>query len=128
MKSFPFLCVSFSLFIPLVCPRSLLQFQFIIRKPDERAPPLRLSSLLHPAPHKKCFNLHLSAARPLSACLSVYCKPSPSAPSNKEAVTLLLSEFTPPSTKSEAATISTFKLNYARTAQVTDLLLETLRI
>ena len=61
---------------------SLSQFQFIIRKPDEFSPPLRLSSLLHSA--ENCFNLHLFAANPLlSVYLSVYCTHSPSAGSNK---------------------------------------------
>lgn len=82
MKSFSVpLCVS--LFIPLDHFPSLRQFQFIIRKPDELAPPLRLSSPLHSA--ENCFNLHLSAANSISSvCLSVYCTASPCARSNKD--------------------------------------------
>lgn len=103
--------VSLTPFIPLVCPPSLLQFQFIIWKPDIFAPPPCLSSRLHSA--ENCFNLHLSASNPiLSVYLSVYCalSPAPDLTKTIQTVTLPLSGFTLISTqlwkKSQYAAVS----------------------
>lgn len=93
-----FLCVSLS-FPSLWSALPHSQFQFIIRKPDEFAPPLRLSSLLHSA--ENCFNLHLSIANPLLSIYQSTVHPPPALDLTKtiQAATPLLSELTPISTQ-----------------------------
>lgn len=88
------LCVSF---ISLLCPPWLLQFQFIIRTPDELAPPLRLPSLLHSA--EKLLQFAPFCCKPPSR-LSLHTLPSRLI-QQRQAVTL-----PPPRTQTRTRTIS----------------------
>lgn len=96
MKSFSVpLCLSLLSSLCSALPPSLLQLRFIIWKADVFAPQPCLSSRLHSA--ENCFNLHLSAANPVSSvCLSAHCAPPPAPNLTKtiQTATLPLSGFT----------------------------------